>query len=574
MPSPTWGPPSSGRCDPPRRRGTAPAGATWSWSAARSTRWAPPAPPAGDWACSADGTAGGPAGRSRRRQLPSTARNDAGTGFRVGLPPVRAAHLPSPPCEEPHLRDVQARRRRARTGGRGRRPARAQGPQPGGRRAPPRRRGTRRAALRRAPGQVVLRRARELRDPLAGVRHGGRGARREHLPAGAEPGRRHPGRGCGARLHPRRLCHRHHREPGARQRRARVRRPRDRALVPAARLGRSPRDRNRGSLARGWGFVNLRRTAPACRAGRRTAIPMRDNFFSSLTGRDMAVDLGTANTVIYVRGKGMVGRTPSHIEAIRPLKDGVIADFEICEKMLSYFIRKAHQRRWGKPRMVICVPSGITGVEQRAVQEAAEYAGARKPAYIIEEPMAAAIGAGLPVQEPTGNMIVDIGGGTSEVAVISLGGIVTSQSIRVAGDEVDQAIVNFCKKEYSLALGERTAEDVKTQLASAWPLKEELYAEIRGRDLVSGLPKTIVVSTEEIREAIEEPVQAICDAIKYTLDRTPPALAADMMEKGIVITGGGSLLHGLDARIANETGMPVRRAENPLYTVVLGSGRG
>ena len=314
----------------------------------------------------------------------------------------------------------------------------------------------------------------------------------------------------------------------------------------------------------------------------------------------MAVDLGTANTVVYVRGKGivlnepsvvavntrdnqplavgteakrMVGRTPAHIEAIRPLKDGVIADFDICEKMLRYFIERVHHRRWAKPRMVICVPSGITGVEQRAVQEAAEYAGARKPAYIIEEPMAAAIGAGLPVYEPSGNMVVDIGGGTTEVAVISLGGIVASESIRVAGDEIDQALMSFCKKEYSLALGERTAEDIKTQLASAWPLKEELYAEVRGRDLVTGLPKTIVVSTVELREAIEEPVQAICDAIKYTLDRTPPELAADMMEKGIVITGGGSLLHGLDVRLATETGMPVRRAKNPLYTVVLGSGQ-
>ena len=327
---------------------------------------------------------------------------------------------------------------------------------------------------------------------------------------------------------------------------------------------------------------------------------MTQPWLSSVVGRDMAVDLGTANTVVYVRGQGivlnepsvvaintktgqplavgaeakrMIGRTPSHIQAIRPLKDGVIADFDICEKMLRYFIQKVHQRRWAKPRMVICVPSGITGVEQRAVQEAAEYAGARKPAYIIEEPMAAAIGAGLPVHEPTGNMIVDIGGGTSEVAVISLGGIVASESVRVAGDEIDEAIITFCKKEYSLALGERTAEDIKTQLASAWPLKEELYAEIRGRDLVTGLPKTIVVSTAELREAIDEPVQAICDAVKYTLDRTPPELAADMMERGIVLTGGGSLLHGLDARIAAETGMPIRRAKNPLYSVVLGSGQ-
>src|SRR3954463_220347 len=274
---------------------------------------------------------------------------------------------------------------------------------------------------------------------------------------------------------------------------------------------------------------------------------MSDNLFSSFLGRDMAVDLGTANTLVFVRGRGivlnepsvvavnvkdgrplavgieakrMIGRTPSHIQAIRPLKDGVIADFEICEKMLRYFIQKVHPRKWFKPRMVICVPSGITGVEQRAVQEAAEYAGARKPAYIIEEPMAAAIGAGLPVQEPAGNMIVDIGGGTTEVAVISLGGIVASQSVRVAGDELDEAIIQYIKKEYSLALGERTAEEVKITLGSAWPLQEEITAEIRGRDLVTGLPKTILVSTEEIREAIEEPVQAIVDAVKVTLDKT------------------------------------------------------
>src|SRR5437660_6248378 len=246
---------------------------------------------------------------------------------------------------------------------------------------------------------------------------------------------------------------------------------------------------------------------------------MSENFFSSFLGRDMAVDLGTANTLVYLRGRGialteapvvdvsgedgrplavgseaklMIGRSPSHIQAIRPLKDGVIADFEICEKMLRYFIHRVHQRRFAKPRMVICVPSGITGVEQRAVQEAAEYAGARKPAFIIEEPMAAAIGAGLPVHEPTGNMVVDIGGGTTEVAVISLGGIVASESIRIGGDELDEAIINFVKKEYSLALGERTAEDIKTKLASAWPLIEEVHAEIRGRDLVTGLPKTIV----------------------------------------------------------------------------------
>jgi rod shape-determining protein MreB len=326
----------------------------------------------------------------------------------------------------------------------------------------------------------------------------------------------------------------------------------------------------------------------------------RDKRFASVMGRDMAVDLGTANTLVYVRGRGivlnepsvvavnvrdgrplavgleakrMIGRTPSHIQAIRPLKDGVIADFDICEKMLRYFIHKVHQHRFVKPRMVICVPSGITGVEQRAVQEAAEYAGARKPAYIIEEPMAAAIGAGLPVQEPTGNMIVDIGGGTTEVAVISLGGIVASQSVRVGGDELDEAIIQYIKKEYSLALGERTAEEVKMVLGSAWPMKQELQAEIRGRDLVTGLPKTIATSTEEIREAVNEPVTAIVDAVKATLDKTPPELAADIMEQGIVITGGGALLQGLDARLNHETGMPIVIADNPLHSVALGSGQ-
>ncbi len=320
----------------------------------------------------------------------------------------------------------------------------------------------------------------------------------------------------------------------------------------------------------------------------------------AVLGRDMAVDLGTANTLVYVRGEGivldepsvvavnvldgrplavgaeakrMIGRTPSHIQAIRPLKDGVIADFDICEKMLRYFIQKVHQRKWAKPRMVICVPSGITGVERRAVQEAAEFAGARKPAYIIEEPMAAAIGAGLPVQEPTGNMIVDIGGGTTEVAVISLGGVVTSQSARVGGDELDDAIINYVKKEYSVALGVRTAEEIKIALASAWPLTEEIRAEIRGRDLVTGLPKTIVIGSGEIREAIEEPVAAVCDAVKMTLDKTPPELAADIMEQGINLAGGGALLTGLDARLQHETGMPIRIAPDPLYAVALGSGQ-
>ena len=277
-------------------------------------------------------------------------------------------------------------------------------------------------------------------------------------------------------------------------------------------------------------------------------------------GRDLAIDLGTANTLIYVRGQGivldepsvvainvndgkpvavgleakrMMGRTPNHIKAIRPLKDGVIADFEVCEKMLRYFIQRVHASKWNKPRMVICVPSGITGVEQRAVQDAAEYAGARKPVHIIEEPMAAAIGANLPVHEPSGNMVVDIGGGTTEVAVISLGGIVTAQSVRVAGDELDDAVMQYVKKEFSLAIGDRTAEEIKIQMGSAWPMEEELTADIRGRDLISGLPRTIQLTTEHVREALAEPVAAIIDAVKTTLDKTPPELAADIMEDGI-----------------------------------------
>jgi rod shape-determining protein MreB and related proteins len=317
-------------------------------------------------------------------------------------------------------------------------------------------------------------------------------------------------------------------------------------------------------------------------------------------GRDLAIDLGTANTLIYVRGQGvvldepsvvainandgrpvavgleakrMMGRTPNHIKAIRPLKDGVIADFEVCEKMLRYFIQKVHASKWSKPRMVICVPSGITGVEQRAVQDAAEYAGARKPVHIIEEPMAAAIGADLPVHEPSGNMIVDIGGGTTEVAVISLGGIVTAQSIRVAGDELDEAVLQYVKKEFSLAIGDRTAEEIKIQMGSAWPMEEELTADIRGRDLISGLPRTVQITTEHVREAVAEPISAIVDAVKTTLDKTPPELAADIMEDGITITGGGALLGGLAERLAHETGMPILIANEPLYSVVIGSGR-
>jgi rod shape-determining protein MreB len=317
-------------------------------------------------------------------------------------------------------------------------------------------------------------------------------------------------------------------------------------------------------------------------------------------GRDLAIDLGTANTLIYARGQGivldepsvvainvndgrpvavgleakrMMGRTPNHIKAIRPLKDGVIADFEVCEKMLRYFIQKVHGSKWSKPRMIICVPSGITGVEQRAVTDAAEYAGARKPVYVIEEPMAAAIGADLPVHEPSGNMIVDIGGGTTEVAVISLGGIVTAQSVRVAGDELDDAIAQYVKKEFSLAIGDRTAEEIKIQMGSAWPMEDEVTADIRGRDLVSGLPRTIQLTTEHVREALAEPVGAIIDAVKTTLDKTPPELAADIMEDGIMLTGGGALLGGLHQRLSHETGMPIRVADEPLYSVVIGSGR-
>jgi rod shape-determining protein MreB len=269
----------------------------------------------------------------------------------------------------------------------------------------------------------------------------------------------------------------------------------------------------------------------------------------------------------------MIGRTPGNIVAIRPLKDGVIADFDVTERMLRYFIQKVHRRsHMAKPRLVVAVPSGITGVEQSAVKEAGHQAGARR-VYIIEEPMAAAIGAGLPIHEPTGNMVVDIGGGTTEVAVISLGGIVTSQSIRVGGDELDQAIITFGKKEYSLMLGERTAEEIKMALGSAFPSEDEPHAEIRGRDLVSGLPKTVVISAAEVRKAIEEPVNLIVDAVKNTLDKCPPELAGDVMDRGIALTGGGALLRGLESRIREETGMPVQVADNPLDSVVLGTGK-
>ncbi|MEI7797944.1 MAG: rod shape-determining protein, partial [Actinomycetes bacterium] len=276
---------------------------------------------------------------------------------------------------------------------------------------------------------------------------------------------------------------------------------------------------------------------------------------------------------VGIEAKKMIGRTPGNIVAIRPLKDGVISDFDTTERMLRYFIQKVHKRRhFAKPRLVVCVPSGITGVEQRAVKDAGYAAGARK-VYIIEEPMAAAIGAGLPIHEPTGNMVVDIGGGTTEIAVISLGGIVAVQSIRVGGDELDQAIIAWVKREYSLLLGESTAEQIKISIGSAFPSSGEPDAEIRGRDLVSGLPKTILVTAEEIRKAIEEPVSRIIEAVKSTLDTCPPELSGDIMDRGIVLTGGGALLHGLDERLRHETGIAVNIAENPLHAVVMGTGR-
>jgi rod shape-determining protein MreB len=316
-------------------------------------------------------------------------------------------------------------------------------------------------------------------------------------------------------------------------------------------------------------------------------------------GRDMAVDLGTANTLVYVRGRGivlsepsvvavdartgevhavgveakrMLGRTPGTIRAIRPLKDGVIADFDVTEEMLRHFIQRVHQNRFAHPRVVVCVPSGVTGVEKRAVEEACLSAGARQ-AYLIEEPMAAAIGAGLPVGEPTGSMVLDVGGGTSEVAVISLGGIVVSESIRIGGDEQDDAIVNYCKHEHKLLIGQQTAEEVKLEIGSAAPLPEEVTTEIRGRDMVTGLPKTIMLTSTEVRSALEEPINQIVAAVKDTLDRTPPELAGDIMDRGITLAGGGALLQGMDHRLREECQMPAQLTESPLTCVAVGSGR-
>ena len=327
--------------------------------------------------------------------------------------------------------------------------------------------------------------------------------------------------------------------------------------------------------------------------------------FKSLFGfgkmtKDMGIDLGTANTLVYIKGQGivvrepsvvairddskevlavgeeakrMIGRTPGNIVAIRPMKDGVIADFDVTQSMLSYFIQKAAAKKGVvSPRIAICVPFGVTEVEKRAIEEAARNAGA-KDAFLIEEPMAAAIGAGLRIEEPEGNMVVDIGGGTSEIAIISLGGIVTAKSIRLGGDELDEAIVNYVKKEYSLMIGERTAEDVKIKIGSAYKEGDEIEMEIRGRDLISGLPKTMQISSSEVRDALRDPVNSIVDGIKSTLEKTPPELASDIMENGIMLTGGGALLKGLDKLVKEETGMPVKIAENPLDCVAIGTGK-
>ena len=327
------------------------------------------------------------------------------------------------------------------------------------------------------------------------------------------------------------------------------------------------------------------------------------NSFWGMFSNDLAIDLGTANTLIYVKGQGivcnepsvvavqkearggrkvlavgaeakkMLGRTPGNIVAIRPLKDGVIADFEITEAMLRYFIQKIHNRKTlVRPRIIICVPFGITEVEKRAVKESAESAGARE-VYLIEEPMAAAIGAGLPITEPTGNMIVDIGGGTTEVAVISLAGVVFSKSVRVGGDKMDEAIAQYIKRKYNLLVGERTAELIKITIGSAYPAAEIQTMEIKGRDLVAGVPKTVEISDEEIRDSLLEPINQIVEAVRIALERTPPELASDIVDKGIVLAGGGALLRNLDVLLREETGLPIMLADDPLTAVVMGAGR-
>jgi rod shape-determining protein MreB len=322
--------------------------------------------------------------------------------------------------------------------------------------------------------------------------------------------------------------------------------------------------------------------------------------FYSLFSDDLAIDLGTANTLVFTRNGGivvrepsvvvinkltnkieavgnaakeMLGRTPGNIESVRPMKDGVIADFDITEQMLKYFIKKAHGgRSWVRPRIVIGVPSEITPVEKRAVRDSAEQAGASE-VYLVEQAMMAAIGAGLPITEPSGNMIVDIGGGTSDVAVISLAGAVYSRSLKVAGNELDEAIINYLKRRHNLLIGERTAERIKLELGSAHPLDEELKAEIKGRDLVEGVPKTLTITDAEVREALAEPISSIVEAVRQALERTPPELSADIMDKGIVLSGGGALIRNLDQRLRVETGLPVVQADDPLCSVVLGTGK-
>ncbi|HPJ72395.1 MAG TPA: rod shape-determining protein, partial [bacterium] len=315
---------------------------------------------------------------------------------------------------------------------------------------------------------------------------------------------------------------------------------------------------------------------------------------------DMGIDLGTATTLVFVKGKGivlnepsvvaiqkgtsnvlavgeeaknMLGRTPGDIVATRPLKDGVIADFEVTHEMLRYFIRKVHNRKaFVFPRVVVAIPSGITQVEKRAVKDSAERAGARE-VHLIEEPMAAAIGVGLPIQEPAGNMIVDIGGGTSEVAIISLAGIVFSRSVRVGGDEIDESIISYLKRSYNLLIGGRTAEMIKINIGSTYPLEEEMTMEVKGRDLVAGLPKTMSITSEEIREAMAEPISTIVEAVRVSLERCPPELSADLVDRGIVLAGGGAMLRGLDRLLAEETGLPVQVADDPISAVVIGTGK-
>lgn len=326
------------------------------------------------------------------------------------------------------------------------------------------------------------------------------------------------------------------------------------------------------------------------------------NAFLGIFSNDLAIDLGTANTLVYLKSKGivvsepsvvavqkdsngtkkvlavgieakkMLGRTPGSIVAIRPMKDGVIADFDITEEMLRYFIQKVHNRKaLVRPRIVICVPSGITQVEKRAVKESAESAGARE-VYLIEEPMAAAIGAGLPITEANGNMIVDIGGGTTEVAIISLAGIVYAQSVRVGGDKLDEAVTQYIKRKYNMLIGERTAEQIKIEIGSAFKLEEETSIDVKGRDLVSGIPRTLQINSQEIRDALAETVNAIVEAVRVALERTPPELAADIVDRGIILAGGGAQLQGLDQLLRQETGLPVVIAEDPLSCVVMGSG--